>query len=86
VAVEVATELSTRYLEGMMAYTVELENGELEVIVEALRIQEERWQDALMKKLANDPSVSHIPLEHIQEGLRRHKELLKRLPDHGFSL
>lgn len=39
-----------------------------------------------MKKLANDPSLSHIGLEEIQEGLRRDEELLKRLPDHGLNL
>ncbi len=69
-----------------MAYTLELDPRELEVIVEALRVQRERWQDALMKKLANDPSVSTIPLDQINEGLRRHDELLKRLPDRGMSI
>ena len=69
-----------------MAYTLELDPRELEVIVEALRVQRERWQDALMKKLANDPSVSSIPLDQINEGLRRHDELLKRLPDRGMSI
>lgn len=39
-----------------------------------------------MKKLANDSSVSAIPLDDIEEGLRRHEELLKRLPDHGLSI
>lgn len=69
-----------------MAYTLELEDDELGVIVEALRIQRERWQDTLMKKLANDPNVSNISLDEIQEGLRRHDELLKRLPGRGLSL
>lgn len=49
-------------------YTLELDwPEEVGVIVEALRVQRERWQDALMKKLANDPSVSAIPLEQIQQ-------------------
>lgn len=69
-----------------MVYTLELEDDELGVVVEALRIQRERWQDTLMKKLANDPNVSHISLEEIQEGLRRHDDLLKRLPSRGLSL
>jgi hypothetical protein len=69
-----------------MAYTLELEDDELKVVVDALRIQRERWQDALMKKLASDPSVSAIPLDDIQEGLRRHEELLARLPSHGLKL
>jgi hypothetical protein len=54
-------------------YTLELDwPEEVGVIVEALRVQRERWQDALMKKLANDPSVSAIPLEQIQQGIERH--------------
>ncbi len=68
-----------------MAYTLELNDDELGVVVEALRIQRERWHDMLMKKMANDASVSHITLEEAAEGLRRHEELLKRLPAHGLS-
>jgi hypothetical protein len=34
--------------------------------VESLRIQREGWQEALMKKLANDQSVSAVPLDQIQ--------------------
>lgn len=49
-----------------MAYSLDLEPDDVEVIVEALRIQRERWEDTLMKKLANDPSVSEIPIEHIK--------------------
>jgi hypothetical protein len=68
-------------------YTLELDwPEEVGVIVEALRVQRERWQDALMKKLANDPSVSAIPLEQIQQGIERHEKLLKRLPDHGLTI
>jgi hypothetical protein len=62
-----------------------LEPDEVEIIVEALRIQRERWNDAVMKKMANDPSLSHITLEQAAKGLRRHEELLKRFPAHGLS-
>jgi hypothetical protein len=53
------------------------------VVVEALRIQRERWQDVLMKKLANDPSVSAVPFDQIQQGIERHEKLLKRLRTMG---
>lgn len=52
--------------------------GEVDVITEALQIQRERWQDARIKRIANDPSVSTIPLEEIDEGIRRHEDLLRR--------
>ncbi|MBI4259460.1 MAG: hypothetical protein HY658_02735 [Actinobacteria bacterium] len=63
----------------------DLQHGELEIIVEALRIQRERWQDVVMRKAVNDPSVSEIDLRWASEVLRRHEELLKRLPSHGLS-
>lgn len=69
-----------------MAYSLELDNDELGIVVEALRIQRERWQDVVMKKMANDPSVSQITLDDATTGLRRHEELLKRLPSHGLSI
>jgi hypothetical protein len=49
-------------------YTLELDwPEEVGVIVEALLVQRERWQDALMKKLAKDPSVSAIPLSRFSK-------------------
>jgi hypothetical protein len=69
-----------------MAYSVELDNDELGIVVEALRIQRERWQNIVMKKMANEPSLSHITLDEATTGLRRHEELLKRLPSHGLSI
>jgi hypothetical protein len=66
-------------------YKLELSWDEVGVIVEALRIQRERWEKALMQKLANDPEVSNIPIDHIQDGLARHTELLDRLPSHGWQ-
>lgn len=70
-----------------MAYSLELNDDEVELVVEALRIQLERWQDTLRKKSANDPTVSHISRDDIRQGLRRHENLLERLPKyHGLAL
>lgn len=40
----------------------------------------------LIKKLADDLSVSAIPIDEIEKGLRRHEDLLARLPSRGLSL
>jgi hypothetical protein len=66
-------------------YSLEVDREELGVIVEALRIQRETWNDALMKKIADDESVSAIQLSTIQKALAIHDELLKRLPDKGMT-
>jgi len=70
----------------MSSFTLELDDEDATVVVEGLRIQREKWQDILMKKLDNDPGVSAIPLDRIHDTPRRVDELLKRMPYGGIAL
>jgi len=69
-----------------VGFKTELSDEELELIVEALRIQRERWHDVVMRKMANDPGVSAIDLGRAVEIEQRHEALLARLPDRGLSV
>jgi hypothetical protein len=63
-----------------MGLPIDLSPEEIDLVVSALRIQLERWQDALVKKMGKDANLSHITMDSIRDGIRRHEELLKRFP------
>jgi hypothetical protein len=67
-----------------VSYSLEMDDDEVGVVVEALRIQRERWQDVVMKKAADDPGVSQIPADEASRRLAQHVDLLRRLPNHGL--
>jgi hypothetical protein len=62
-------------------YVLEVGRGELRVIVAALRIQQERWSDALLRKVRNDPEISAISIEDIKKNVDLHQDLLNKLPN-----
>jgi hypothetical protein len=68
-----------------MSYSLELDDDEIGIVVTAVRIQQERLHDAVMGKLIHDPNLGEVPLKDATEMLRRHEELLKRLPERGLN-
>jgi hypothetical protein len=66
-------------------YNLELDWEEVTIIVEALGIQRERWEQAVLTAMAGQP-VMGVSLTRANELLGRHSKLLDRLPDHGLTI
>jgi hypothetical protein len=64
---------------GNVSYSLEMDDDEVGVVVDALMIQREKWQAVVMKKTVDDPSVSHVSVEEAARRLTQHEDLLRRL-------
>ena len=66
-----------------MSHTLQLDDDEAEVVVEALRTYRETWQEGAMKSLTGDLQVSP---QQAADVLGRIEALLERLPKRGVTL
>ena len=66
-----------------MSHTLQLDNDEAEIVVEALRTYRETWQEGAMKSLTGDLQVS---AQQAADVLGRIEALLERPPKRGITL
>jgi Mg2+ and Co2+ transporter CorA len=69
--------------ERVVSHTLQLDDDEAEVVVEALRNYRETWQEGAVKSLTGDLQVS---AEQAADVLARIEALLERLPKRGVTL